>query len=388
MPSLLRELNERVVLDAVWGHQPVHRAELARITGLSKPTVSLSLDSLRSAGLVREIAKDLTRPGRAAGFFVAVADVGYVLAVDIGAHFVRGQLSDLSGATASQVDLALKNTTLNTIIKTTSRAVSHLVESADVQRSDIVTCVVGVPGIISSDSMTVIEAGALRSIEGEGFATRLSKELGLRVALDNDVNLMALGEQAMGLGQGIENFATVSIGSGMGAGLVLSGQLYRGTHGGAGEIHLTPFREVAHTGVQVDPASEGLEEVAARASRRRRGSSLSAPFDPVQVFAAARNGDLAALDVLESEARALSLYLGAISAVLDVELIVLAGGIGSNAQLMLEGIRSNLAERLPYPPRVEISALGRGAVLAGAASVGLAKARDSLFVNRDVTDRA
>lgn len=376
------------MLDAVWAHQPVHRAELARITGLSKPTVSLSLDSLRSAGLVHEVVKDLSRPSRAAGYFSAVADAGYVLSVDIGAHFVRGRLCDLSGSTASQVDIALKNTTLNSIVRTTGRAVSHLVDKAGVRRADIVTSVVGVPGIISADSASVIEAGALRAIEGDGFAARLSNELGLRITLDNDVNLMALGEQAMGLGQGIENFATVSIGSGMGAGLVLSGQLYRGTHGGAGEIHLTPFREVAHTGVQVDPASEGLEEVAARASRRRRGSSLSAPFDPVQVFAAARNGDLAALDVLESEARALSLYLGAISAVLDVELIVLAGGIGSNAQLMLEGIRSNLAERLPYPPRVEISALGRGAVLAGAASVGLAKARDSLFVNRDVTDRA
>ena len=80
--------------------------------------------------------------------------------------------------------------------------------------------------------------------------------------------------------------------------------------------------------------------------------------------------------------------LTALAAVVDVELIVLAGGIGSNAQLMLEGIRRNLAEQLPYPPRVEISALGRGAVLAGATSVGLAKARDSLFVNRDVAGRA
>jgi predicted NBD/HSP70 family sugar kinase len=198
---------------------------------------------------------------------------------------------------------------------------------------------------------------------------------------------MALGEQASGLGSGVENFAIVSVGSGLGAGLVLGGRLYRGSHGGAGEIHLTPFHVIAPPDVHVDPASDGLEAAAARAARRRRGTSLRPPFDAVQVFAAARNGDAAALDAVASEARAISLYLIGLSAVVDVELIVLAGGIGSNSDTLVEQIRGMLHESLPYPPRIETSSLGRSAVLAGAKAVGLARARDLLFTNRSVTER-
>ena len=388
VPALLRELNERVVLDAVWEHQPVHRAELARITGLSKPTVSLSLESLTLAGLVEEIAKDQNRSGRAASWFAPIVDAGYVLGLDIGSQFIRGQLENLAGETLSHVDLALKRTTVKGILSTVDNAIGYLLKNGNVPRERITTTVVGVPGIISPIDGEITEAGSLSTIEDVGFTSQLSDHIGLAVTVDNDVNLMALGERARGLGQGVDNFAIVSVGSGLGAGLVLGGKLHRGAHGGAGEVHLTPFHLLAKDASLFDPASDGLQTSAARIARKRRGTSLNPPYDPVQVFAAARNGDLAALEVVGAEARAITLYLLTIAAVVDVELVILAGGIGTNEDLLLAPIRQLLAEHHPIPPRVETSSLGRGAVLAGAIAVAQERARDLLFTTRLVQNRS
>src|SRR5205823_14250821 len=96
---------------------------------------------------------------------------------------------------------------------------------------------------------------------------------------------------------------------------------------------------------------------------------------------AARRGDLVARDVVREEARRIALHIAPIAAVADVELVVLGGGIGANGELLAE-VRPLLAEWLPYPPRVEISSLGDGAVLMGAVSVGLDSALDRVFVNR------
>jgi predicted NBD/HSP70 family sugar kinase len=286
------------------------------------------------------------------------------------------------------VDLALKRTTVKGVLSTVDDAIEYLLKNGNVPRERITTTVVGVPGIISPIDGEISEAGSLSTIEDVGFTSQLSDHLGLAVTVDNDVNLMALGERARGLGQGVDNFAVVSVGSGIGAGLVLGGKLHRGAHGGAGEVHLTPFHLLAKDASLFDPASDGLQTSAARIARKRRGTSLKAPYDPVQVFAAARNGDLAALEVVGAEARAIALYLLTIAAVVDVELVILAGGIGTNEDLLLAPIRQLLAEHHPIPPRVETSSLGRGAVLAGAIAVAQERARDLLFTTRLVQNRS
>jgi predicted NBD/HSP70 family sugar kinase len=100
------------------------------------------------------------------------------------------------------------------------------------------------------------------------------------------------------------------------------------------------------------------------------------------VFAAARAGDELARAAVSEEARRIALHIAPIAAVADIGLVVIGGGIGANGDLLLEPVRAELASRLPYPPRVEVSALGDAAVLSGALSVGLADALESVFVNR------
>jgi predicted NBD/HSP70 family sugar kinase len=195
------------------------------------------------------------------------------------------------------------------------------------------------------------------------------------VTVENDVNLAALGEGRDGVARGAANFFVLSVGTGLGGGLVLGGELQHGQHGAAGEM------DFARAGVEqeLDPSADALSALAAQQAAGA-DTVLVAPYDPRAVFAAARAGDAVARAVVAEEAVRIARHIVAIAAVADVGLVVLGGGIGANPEL-LDGIRGRLAEWLFYPPRVELSSLGDGAVLAGALAVGLRSALDSVFLN-------
>jgi predicted NBD/HSP70 family sugar kinase len=159
---------------------------------------------------------------------------------------------------------------------------------------------------------------------------------------------------------------------------VLRGEVHRGRHGAAGELD---YVRAGHE--DFDPCASALSAFAARlAADHDGGTTLAAPFDARAVFAAARRGDQVARQVVAEEARRVALHIAPLGAVTDVELVVLGGGIGGNADLLLAPVRSLLAEWLPYPPRVEISGLGEAAVLIGALALGLRASLDNVFVAR------
>jgi predicted NBD/HSP70 family sugar kinase len=239
--------------------------------------------------------------------------------------------------------------------------------------------VVGVPGVVEPDGETVALAENVPEIEGTSFVRELREAVSGSVTLENDINLAALGERWSGVARGVDDFAFVSVGTGLGAGIVLRGELHRGHRGAAGEIDLV------RVGLQedFDPAAPAVAALAEQlVERSGAATSLMVPLDTRGVFAAARTGDALALEVVAEEARRIALHIAPIAAVADVGLVVLGGGIGANGALLLPVVRSLLEQWLPYPPRVEVSALGDAAVLTGALSVALDAALDNVFVNR------
>jgi predicted NBD/HSP70 family sugar kinase len=178
---------------------------------------------------------------------------------------------------------------------------------------------------------------------------------------------------------GVDDFAFLSVGTGLGAGLVLGGELHRGRHGAAGEVDYV----AAGLERDLDPCAAAVSGMAARlAAEPGASTSLAPPFEVPGVFAAARAGDPVGLAVVEEEARRIALNIVPIAAVADVALVVLGGGVSANGDLLLAPVRERLAGWVPYPPRVEVSSLGEAAVLTGALSVGVRRALDSVFVNR------
>ena len=369
-PPLLRNLNERTVLDAIREGAPISRAEISRRSGISKPTVSLALQSLLEAQLVREATERPDGPGYGAVYFEPVPDAALVLGLDVGARFVRGAVCDLAGTIRARQDVELPVAAVPDAVAAIERLRSSLFAASGLDPDRFDGVVVGVPGVVESATGVLRLAENVAGLEGRAFADELQNALDLPVTLENDINLAALGEQWQGVAQGVDDFVFLSIGTGMGAGLVLRGELHRGRHGAAGEI------DFALVGVdqRLDPSAPEIAQLASRFAARQA--------DARAVFGAARNGDENARAVVGEIARRIALHLAPIASVADVELVVLGGGIGANGDLLLDPIGRLLQEWLPFPPRLEVSTLGDAAVLTGALAVGLQAALENVFAKR------
>jgi predicted NBD/HSP70 family sugar kinase len=370
-PPLLKNLNERTVLETIRTGAPISRAEISRRAGISKPTVSLALESLLAAGLVRETAHDPAGPSYGALFFEPVAEAALVIGLDLGARFLRGALCDLDGDVRARQDVPVGGDLLELI----TSLCRTLVTASGLRGELVDNVVIGVPGVVATESGRVSLAENAPGLEGRDLRREASELLGHPVTLENDINLAAVGEQSAGIARGVDDFVFISIGTGLGCGVVLRGELHRGHNGAAGELD---YARSGHT--DFDPCASALSALAARLAGEHPGeTSLTPPYDARAVFGAARRGDAVAQAVAAEEARRIALHIAPVAAVADVGVVVLGGGVGANADLLLEPVRALLAEWLPYPPRVEVSSLGEAAVLTGALEHGRRSALENVF---------
>src|SRR5256885_5704951 len=172
-PPLLKQLNERAVLDAIREGAPISRAEIARRTGISKPTVSLALRVLVESGVVRETAPDPGRPHYGAVFFEPIHELALVLGLDIGARFVRGAISDLDGQVRARQDVELRGTDTPTALATIAELREALLQSAEAPADRLGGAVVGGPGRVHPPPGAVPLATNLPGIEGHRLADEL-----------------------------------------------------------------------------------------------------------------------------------------------------------------------------------------------------------------------
>jgi predicted NBD/HSP70 family sugar kinase len=382
IPPLLKNLNERAVLETIRAGAPISRAEISRRAGISKPTVSVALESLVGAGLVREAAHDPAGPSYGAVFFEPVPEAALVLGVDLGARFLRAALCDLNGEIRARQDVEIAAVDAKRVLKTVVALRETLVGASGLDDELIDNVVVGVPGVVEVPSGRVTLAENVPGLEGRDFRSDIAERLSLPVMLENDINLAAVGEQWAGIARGVDDFVFLSIGTGLGSGVVLRGEIHRGHNGAAGELDYT---RAGHD--DFDPCATAISALAAGYAGKRP-TVLEPPYDARSVFAAARRGDEVARLVVDEEARRIALHIAPIAAVADVGLVVLGGGIGANADLLLAPVRALLADWLAYPPRVEVSSLGEAAVLTGALALGRRAALDNVFVNARARARA
>jgi predicted NBD/HSP70 family sugar kinase len=336
---------------------------------------------------VRETTHDPGRPSYGAVYFEPVPDAALVLGFDLGAHFLRGAICDLRGEIRGRRDVELATADAEHALEAIASLRTSLLEATDVREVLIDGVVVGIPGVVEPDSGRINLALNVPGLEGRAFDAEVRERLGLPVTLENDVNLAAVGERWRGVARGVDDFVFLSIGTGLGAGLVLAGELHRGTHGSAGEVDYALMDRAGDD----DPSADAVSTLAARLADGRSATvatTLAPPYDVRAIFAAARSDDEVARKVVEDVARRIALHVAPIAAVADVALVVLGGGLGANGDLLLEPVRGLLGRWLPYPPRVEVSSLGDAAVLTGALAIGLRSALDNVFVNRTRSSKA
>ncbi|MEY9864069.1 putative NBD/HSP70 family sugar kinase [Catenulispora sp. GAS73] len=377
--SVLRTNNERLLLDRLRADGATSRAELARLTGLSKPTVSTALGRLEHGGLVREIGKQaVAGRGRSPVLYEADPTAGYAIGVDVGRSWIRVGLADLDGTVVGRSDRPNTAADADGIVDAIVEQVRHAAEEAGVEWSRVLHTVVGSPGVIDTATNELRYAVNLPGWGRREVTDRLAASLGTALELLNDANLAALGEHAAGAGRDCRLFVYLHIGTGLGSGIVVDGKLFPGAHGAAGEVGYLPYGPYDEDRAR----TRGLLEDAAAADSVvaiARELGMADVASAKDVFLAARAGSTTALEVVRREAERLAHAVASIAAVIDPELVVLGGGIGDSADLLLEPLRETLGKMTPLVPDLAASVLGANAVLEGALASGVRTVRGLVF---------
>ncbi|CCH34631.1 Transcriptional regulator, ROK family [Saccharothrix espanaensis DSM 44229] len=380
-PAGMRVLNQRAVLDRLRRGGPATRPQVAKDTGLSKPTVGQALLDLEQHGLVRPIGRTTSGPGRSAMVYEPNPAAGHVLGIDIGRQRIRVAVADLAGSVIARVDERNRCRSAGSLVRTVRELAERTVADAGLAMADLVVKVVGTPGVPDPRGRALTHAPNLPGWERRGLLDDLEAQLGPDLLVENDANLAAVGERAYGAARDVDVFVCVMVGTGIGMGIVVDGRLFRGAHGAAGEIGYLPWgapSEVDDNGRGRLEAAAAAESVVALAKQHGIPTAKSAR----DVFLLAKSGDERALRAVRDEAERLAFVVASVAAVIDPELVVLGGGIGQNTELLAEPMAQALRRMTPLAPRIATGELGDGAVLSGAIAMGLRSARDLVFDRR------
>jgi predicted NBD/HSP70 family sugar kinase len=370
-PQLLRALNEQLLLRHIRQLGQCSRAELARLSGLSKPTVSLALANVERSGLVREAGQRTGVPGRSAVLYEIRPQAGYVLGLDIGHQYLRGAVADLTGEVIARSALRTKASSTSGRVAELIRLADELCAEAGIARSSVTQTVIGSPGVYDPRRNAIALAGGLAGWGRPAVLAELRAAFGQQLVVENDVDAATLAEREQGHGREVRTFAFVWIGTGIGMGLMIDGNLHRGVHGVAGEIAFMPISAGQGSDPE-DARRRGQLEAAGSAAavvRAARRTGMRGSVSARRVFEAAAAGDERATAVVADEVALVARAVCAVVTVVDPELVVLGGGIGQ-APGFAAAVAEELRRLAPVMPDVRVSALGTEAVVDGCLASG------------------
>jgi predicted NBD/HSP70 family sugar kinase len=375
----MRALNQRLVLHRLRERGEATRPQIATDTGLSKPTVGQALLDLEQHGLVRATGRSSAASGRSAVVYQAAPDAGHVVGIDIGRRLIRVVVADLDGAVVARLDEPNRSRSATALLATVTDLVERAICDAELAARDVVVTVIGTPGVPNLANGTIHRAPNLPGWERRGVLDELIAALadgGSKVMVENDANLCAVGEHALGAATDVDALVCLTVGTGIGMGLLVDGKLFRGAHGAAGEVADLPYPGRGWASgprpVTIEALAAGPAVVAAAHQvGLRRARTAKA------VFQLAREGDVGALGVVADVAVKLAYLVSIVAAVIDPGLVLLAGGIGgANADLLTGRMRRELAANSPVVPDIVAGKLGEDAILTGAISMAQGTARD------------
>lgn len=381
---VLRQISVRAVMDVLLNAGATSRADLAKLTGLSKQTMSEVIRVLESGGFVRVKGVTSGRVGRAAVIYEVDPEAGYVVGAELGVTSLRVSLANLVGGIVASTEAPAEALSGTALLSALGGLKDELIAGAGIAPDKVRVAAVAMPGVVEPDSGRLSLSPNLPGLGAVDVRTLLVAELGCTVVIENDINAAVIGESWGGCAVGVDEVAFVSLGTGIGLGALAGGRLIRGMSGAAGEIGFLPIGD--------DPAgADSLERGALESAIGGRGIRVryralggNAGLTPADIFAAAATGsDPAAVAAAHDTARIAALAMVAVHAVLEPRKIVV-GGIVGRLPGVVEMIRAELATVSRRPIAVEASTLGARAALTGAVALALNQAHNLLFSPADL----
>ena len=351
------------------------RAELAATTGLARSTIALRVSELIELGLVSPVNDAQSTGGRPSSQFALNQTARVVLAADLGATHATIAVSNLSGKiltrTSGPIDIADgPESVLSWMIEVGKKQLAELGLAA----ADVISIGIGLPGPVEHDSGRPVNPPIMPGWDGYDVPARVHQDFDVPVLVDNDVNIMALGEQAFAWPR-VENLIFVKVATGIGSGVISSGTLQRGAQGIAGDIgHV---RIARGDGVACHCGNLGCLE--AMASGPAIAKNLRALGHDVEsnasVIELVREGNIDAIQAIRQAGRDLGEVLTACVSLMNPSVIVVGGSMAAVGEHIIAGVREIIYTRsMPLATShltIAASAAGAEAAILGASLLAI-----------------
>lgn len=381
-PSVLRHANALNVLKLLRDCRSSSRADLVRASGLSAPTITNVVKDLLSEGLIEPLGEGASSGGRPPDMIRFKAEHGSVAAVEISANAISVLLTDLNGKQieSQQILLAGKKTTPEAICSYISQEVRQLLRKQKKTKEKLLAIVVAVPAITNVEEGVVLSISTLDNWRSVPLRTMLKKYFDCMVIIENDINLAAQGELHCGAAKAQDNFVLISIGNGIGAGIVMAGRIHHGSQWSAGEIAYLRLPGVSRSYPTIHEFGE-LETVLsapgivkswyeAKGMSDRGAKTRSKKIDSNEILDLAQGGDVLAERIITQRAAMVADIIVNMSLILNPGLTLLGGNVGRHP-VMITSVRKQLERSEFGVMQIEAGALGEKASLWGGISIAL-----------------
>lgn len=370
--TFIKKMNKSLVLDTVIANAPLSRADIAASIGLNKATVSSLVSEWLEEQLVLETGPGLSSGGRKPVMLLFNRAAGYAIGVDLGVNYVSALLTDLSGEVAASDTQRLNVSEPADVAAQVSRTVRSLIRQVPVAPYGIVGVGVGVPGIVG-------ENGVVLTAPNFGWSdvplrSMLEADLGLPVTIDNEANAGAVGEKRYGVGKDAGHLVYISAGMGIGTGMIVQNEVYRGASGLSGELgHMTIQ---ADNGLPCSCGSAGCWEMYASEKALLGRTGRTRELEQLEdVLRMASDGDRSAIRALEDIGHYLGIGLATIMNGLNPEMIIIGSRLAQAKPWLEPALERSVARSALLHhrecARIEFASLGLHSAAFGAASLAI-----------------
>src|SRR5512143_511398 len=384
----MRSINRSAILETIRSEGPISRNAIADRLDVSLPTVMRVVDDLIKEDLIHPQSATQWTGGRRRALLEFNPEGQVVIGVDLGRTKMFGAIADLAGNVLGEADLNRHRASGEKNFQRLTELIDTLLAHPRLQGRRLRGIGVGAPGVTQHKEGVVTWAYTLQWHDYP-LKAKLVERYNLPIAVDNDVNFAALGELWFGAEQNVSNMVFITIGTGIGAGIIIDGALYRGAHEASGEIgNMLPDREFLGKRHQEFGALEtiasgtGIAERARQALKGRRKPEELERLLAEDVFDAVRQGQAWARKLIDETVDCLAVAIANLTVMFDPELIVLGGGVTRSADLLIEPILCRIAGTIPAPPRLVVSSLEHRAVVMGAVANVLHNTSDFFMVHK------
>ena len=371
-PETIAEYNKKLILDALRMNGNMSRADLSRYLNMSFPAISSNAKGLLDANYIMEVGAGDNAIGRKSTLLAFNANRGYIIGVDLGRFRIRMMLADLLGDKVESTEIInsanFSGDGYQSIRLIHDQVVDILAKSGKT-KDDILCIVIGIPGIIK-DGRSFLAPFTEQYLERDMIET-LQDAFEADVLLENCVNLGVIGERWKGAGVNYNDIIYVAYGVGLGAAHIVDGKLYRGARGAAGEIGfmMTDPINIDNNYGDVGP----LEEVLSGSKIEKYLNAGNFDEDILKLIQRYKDGgDMYAKLIVDEIALNFGMALVNMSALLNPEVIIIAGGLGANlGKLFIERWKNILENHVPFVPELVLSGLDHTETMLGAVMTGI-----------------